>query len=83
VHACEHVIPWVVEAGGGSVLLVTSISGLECDPSPDNGYTAAKTVRLGSPDEMADVAVFLVSRRAHWVTGECVSFDGAQHRGMR
>lgn len=39
--------------------------------------------RLGTPDEVADVAVFLVSRRAHWVTGERVSVDGAQHRGMR
>ena len=138
VHACEHVIPWMAEAGSGSILLVSSTSGLECDPAPDYGYTAAKAAliayakklavmhaphgiranaiapgstefaggvwaaakeeqpefyesvratvpsgRLGTPEEVADVAVFLVSRRAHWVTGECVSVDGAQHRGMR
>lgn len=138
VRACEQVIPWMAAAGGGSILLVSSISGLECDPAPDYGYTAAKAAliahakklavmhasqgvrvnalapgstefpggiwssikeqqpevyegvrsaipagRLGTPEEVADVAVFLVSPRASWVSGECVSVDGAQHRGMR
>ena len=125
-------------SGGGAILFVSSISGLEADPSPDFGYTAAKAAliahakklavmhaprgirvnaiapgsiefpggiwsmvkqnqpelyesarasipwgRLGTPDEVADVAVFLLSPRAAWVAGECVSVDGAQHRGMR
>jgi 3-oxoacyl-[acyl-carrier protein] reductase len=138
VHACNKVIPWMAEAGGGSILLVSSTSGLECDPMPDFGYTAAKAAlisyakklavlhapqgvranaiapgsiefeggvwaairetqpeiyemarssipagRLGTPEEVANVAVFLSSPRAMWVTGECVSVDGAQHRGMR
>jgi 3-oxoacyl-[acyl-carrier protein] reductase len=128
----------MAEQGSGSILLVSSISGLECDPSPDYGYTAAKAAliayakklavmhapngiranaiapgstefpggiwahvkesqpglyegikssvpsgRLGTAEEVADVAVFLASPRALWVTGECVSVDGAQHRGMR
>jgi len=138
VHACEHVIPWMADQGSGSIILVSSTSGLECDPSPDYGYTAAKAAliayakklavmhapqgiranaiapgstefpggiwatvreeqpefyesvrasipagRLGTAEEVADVAVFLASPRAQWVTGECVSIDGAQHRGMR
>jgi 3-oxoacyl-[acyl-carrier protein] reductase len=138
VHACEHVIPSMAEQGSGSIILVSSTSGLECDPSPDYGYTAAKAAliayakklavmhapqgiranaiapgstefpggiwatvreeqpefyesvrgnipagRLGTAEEVADVAVFLASPRAQWVTGECVSIDGAQHRGMR
>jgi 3-oxoacyl-[acyl-carrier protein] reductase len=138
VHACEHVMPWMEEVGGGSILFVSSTSGLEADPAPDFGYTAAKAAliahakklavmhaprgirvnaiapgstefpggiwatiraqepelyesvrasvpwgRLGTPEEVADVAVFLVSPRASWVAGECVSVDGAQHRGMR
>ena len=138
VHAAEHVMPWMAESGGGSILFVSSISGLETDPSPDFGYTAAKAAliahakklavmhapqgirvnaiapgsidfpggiwsmikeaqpevyesvrasipwgRLGTPEEVADVAVFLVSPRAAWVAGECLSVDGAQHRGMR
>lgn len=138
VRACEQVIPWMAEAGGGSILFVSSISGLEVDPAPDFGYTAAKAAliahakklaimhaprrirvnaiapgstefpggiwstirehqpevyesvrasipwgRLGTPDEVANLAVFLVSPRAGWVVGECVAVDGGQHRGMR
>lgn len=138
VRACDHVVPWMSEAGGGSILFVSSISGLEVDPAPDYGYTAAKAAliahakklavmlapqgirvnaiapgstdfpggiwdkmkehqpqlyesvrasipwgRLATPEEVANVAVFLVSSRASWVVGECVSVDGGQHRGMR
>lgn len=39
--------------------------------------------RLGTPEEIADVAVFLSSERANWIAGEFISVDGAQHRGMR
>lgn len=138
VQATDHVIPWMEEAGGGSILLVSSISGLEADPSPNFGYAAAKAAliayakklgvlhahrgiranaiapgsiefegglwastrqhepafyesvrssipwgRLGTPEEVANVAVFLLSPKAAWITGECVSVDGGQHRGMR
>jgi 3-oxoacyl-[acyl-carrier protein] reductase len=138
VNAAEQVMPWMAQAGGGSILFVSSTSGLEADPSPDFGYTGAKAAliahakklgvmhaprgirvnaiapgsidfpggvwamvkkeqpevyesvrasipwgRLGTPEEVADVAVFLVSPRAAWIAGECLSVDGAQHRGMR
>lgn len=138
VHACDRVVPWMAASGGGSILLVSSISGLEADPTPDYGYTAAKAAlisyakklgvmhapqgiranciapgsidfpggvwsrvhehepelyervragipwgRMGTPEEVADVAVFLVSPRSAWIVGECVSVDGGQHRGMR
>lgn len=138
VHASEQVIPWMEEAGRGSILFVSSISGLEAAPTPDFGYTAAKAAliahakklaiilapkgirvnaiapgstefpggvwdhikntappvyesvrasipwgRLATPEEIADVAVFLVSPRAAWVAGECVSVDGGQHKGIR
>lgn len=138
VHACTRVTPWMAEAGGGSILLVSSISGLEASPMPDFAYTAVKAAliayakklailhapqriranaiapgsiefdggiwasvrqhkpelygavaasipsgRLGTPEEVADLAVYLVSARASWITGECVSVDGGQHKGMR
>lgn len=37
--------------------------------------------RLGTPEEVADVAVFLASERARWITGECICVDGGQHKG--
>jgi len=138
VHACERVIPWLAESGGGSILLVSSISGLEVSPTPDFAYSTVKAAliayakklailhaaagvrvnsiapgsvefpggvwaqvhehqpglyervrtsiprgRLGTPEEIADVAVFLCSPRAGWVTGECVAVDGGQHKAMR
>lgn len=36
--------------------------------------------RLGTPEEVADVVVFLLSKRASWVSGAVVSVDGAQDR---
>jgi 3-oxoacyl-[acyl-carrier protein] reductase len=138
VNACNQVIPWMTDQGSGSIILISSTSGLECDPTPDYGYTAVKAAliayakklgvmharqgiranaiapgsiefpggvwahikenqpdfyemarssvpagRLGTPEEVADVAVFLASPRAQWITGECISVDGSQHRGMR
>lgn len=138
VHACDRVIPWMAASGGGSILLVSSISGLEASPWPDFAYTTVKAAliayakklaiahaasgvrvnsiapgsvefpgglwanvrqhepgvyervrssipagRLGTPQEIADVAVFMCSPRAGWMTGECVAVDGGQHHAMR
>lgn len=38
--------------------------------------------RLGSVDEVADVMAFLVSPRASWVVGTCVTVDGGQSRSL-
>lgn len=34
--------------------------------------------RLGHPEEVADVVLFLASRRARWVTGQSIVVDGGQ-----
>jgi 3-oxoacyl-[acyl-carrier protein] reductase len=138
VHACDQVAPWMAAAGGGSILLVSSISALEASPSPDYAYTTVKAAllayakklsqmlapqgirvnaiapgaidfpggywdrvrerqpkiydavrgmipsgRYGRPEEVADLATYLVSSRASWITGECVAVDGGQHKAMR
>ena len=36
--------------------------------------------RMGTPDEIGNVAAFLVSPRASWITGACISVDGGQHK---
>jgi 3-oxoacyl-[acyl-carrier protein] reductase len=36
--------------------------------------------RLGTPEEVADVVVFLLSERAAWINGANIAVDGAQGR---
>jgi 3-oxoacyl-[acyl-carrier protein] reductase len=36
--------------------------------------------RFGTPEEVANVVVFLCSERASWVTGACLNVDGGQSR---
>ncbi len=38
--------------------------------------------RLGSVEEVADVVTFLVSPRASWIVGACVTVDGGQSRAF-
>jgi 3-oxoacyl-[acyl-carrier protein] reductase len=38
--------------------------------------------RFGSVDEIADVVAFLVSARASWIVGTCVTVDGGQSRSF-
>lgn len=36
--------------------------------------------RFGTPEEVADLVVYLCSARASWVTGACINVDGGQSR---
>jgi 3-oxoacyl-[acyl-carrier protein] reductase len=36
--------------------------------------------RLGTPQEVADVAAFLLSERASWINGANIAVDGGQGR---
>jgi 3-oxoacyl-[acyl-carrier protein] reductase len=135
VRASWKVTPWMESVGGGAIVHISSIAGLEAlgfPPSygaakaalfshakslalalaplkirvntvapgsiefagglwaqarqgnPDFYGAVLKTIpwgRMGTPEEVADVVVFLASERASWVTGACIAVDGAQHKG--
>lgn len=135
VRATWQVVPMMERAGGGAVVHISSISGLEgstrgipyaaikaamISHSKSLALTlAAKNIRvnciapgsiefpggvweqrktdtpqlyeatrrsipfgrLGTPEEVANAALFLASPRASWVTGVCLSVDGGQHKG--
>ena len=38
--------------------------------------------RFGTPEEVADVVVYLASDRARWVSGACINVDGCQSRSL-
>ncbi len=38
--------------------------------------------RFGTPEEVADVVVFLASDRANWISGACINVDGCQSRSL-
>ncbi len=134
VQATRIVVPWMQQSGGGNILFISSISGLEAGgKAPYSAVKAAlisygKTLavelaadgirvntiapgsikfpggiwdrveqhdpdrysrtlgkipsgRFGRAEEVANVAVFLASDAASWVTGACVPVDGGQHKG--
>jgi 3-oxoacyl-[acyl-carrier protein] reductase len=135
VRASWKVTPWMSGAGGGAIIHISSIAGLEAMGFPP-AYCAAKAAlvshakslavalasqkirvntvapgsiefagglweqakqnnpdlygavlktiprgRMGTAEEVADVVAFLASERASWITGVCLSVDGAQHKG--
>ena len=38
--------------------------------------------RMGTPEEIAEVALFLASDHARWVTGQVIAVDGGQMLGV-
>jgi 3-oxoacyl-[acyl-carrier protein] reductase len=135
VRACWKVAPWMAGVGGGVIIHISSIAGLEALGFPP-AYCATKAAlvshakslavalapqkirvntvapgsiefagglwaqakesnrdfydavlktipwgRMGTPEEVADAVAFLASEQASWITGVCLSVDGAQHKG--
>lgn len=135
VRASAQAVPHLAAAGGGSIVHVSSISGLRPSPrTPPYGAVKAALIhyaqsqaaalarqgirvncvapgsiefpggtwekrrlagdplyarvlagipfgRLGTPGEVAEVVLFLVSPAARWVTGQTIAVDGGQMLG--
>jgi 3-oxoacyl-[acyl-carrier protein] reductase len=135
VRATQQVTPWIAARGGGTIVHISSISGMEgttrsipyaamkaamishsksmaltlapknirvnCvspgsvefpggtweerrlsgDPIYEAVRNGIPSKRLGRPEEIAAVVVFLASPQASWLTGANIPVDGGQHRG--
>jgi 3-oxoacyl-[acyl-carrier protein] reductase len=51
------------------------------DPLYDHVFKSIPFGRLGTPEEIAEVALFLASPHARWVTGQTIAVDGGQLLG--
>ena len=134
MRVCQRAVPLLRAAGGGVMVLISSVWGREAGGAP--GYNVAKAGvislakalardyaadgirvnsvapgsilfpgggwdrrqqqnptgiadfvarelpfgRFGTPEEVADVVTFLCSPRARWISGACITVDGAQSR---
>jgi 3-oxoacyl-[acyl-carrier protein] reductase len=48
------------------------------DPLYERVLKSVPFGRMGTPEEVAEVALFLASAHARWVTGQTIAVDGGQ-----
>lgn len=73
VRATQQVVPWMEAAGGGSIVHITSISGLEGGyPGP---YTTVKTALVGHMKTMA-VTLAPMNIRVNCIAPGSIYFEG-------
>jgi 3-oxoacyl-[acyl-carrier protein] reductase len=70
------IAPGAVEFEGGLWEMIKESNR----PFYDMTIDASPSGRMGTPDEIAKVAAFLVSPCASWVTGTCLAIDGGSHK---
>lgn len=70
------IAPGSIEFPGG----LWELTKTENPPLYDWALSSIPSGRLGTPGEVGNVAAFLVSPCASWVTGTCLCVDGGQHK---
>jgi NAD(P)-dependent dehydrogenase (short-subunit alcohol dehydrogenase family) len=80
VRATWKVVPWMSEAGGGTVIHISSVSGLEAGSPP--AYAAAKAALIS---HSKNLSVSLASKRirANTVAPGAIEFPGGGWRRMK
>jgi 3-oxoacyl-[acyl-carrier protein] reductase len=70
----------------GSILFPGGTWAQRQNEAPEAIATFVKTElpfgRFGTPEEVADVVVFLASGRARWISGASITVDGCQSRSL-
>ena len=61
---------------------VARTRGITIEAAQSEATGAIPLRRMGRPEEVADVAAFLASERASYITGSLVIVDGGLHRAM-
>lgn len=74
VRACWKVVPWMAGAGGGAIVHISSIAGLEATPFPP-AYGAAKAALVSHAKTLA-VALAPQKIRVNAVTPGSIEFPG-------
>jgi 3-oxoacyl-[acyl-carrier protein] reductase len=64
---CNAIAPGFIE---------TDMTGALSEKTKEQAIAAVPLKRMGSADEVADLAVFLASDRARYITGEVIKIDG-------
>lgn len=70
------IAPGSIEFPGG----LWELTKTENPPLYEWALNSIPSGRMGTPGEVGNVAAFLVSPRASWVTGTCLCVDGGQHK---
>lgn len=69
---CNAIAPGPIERTGGAGKL------WESEEQAQRTINAVPLRRLGTPEEIADLASFMMSDKASYMNGECVTLDGGQ-----
>ncbi len=80
VHATDHVLPWMIAAGGGSIVHVSSTAALEAPGPP--AYSALKAALLSHAKNVA-VAQAANDIRINCITPGAVEFPGGIWEGAK
>ena len=80
VYATKTVVPWMIESGGGSILYISSISGLESGSPPS--YAAAKAALISYSKTMA-VQLAPNHIRVNTIAPGSIEFEGGLWSQMK